>query len=75
MENFICNRKEWILKENESYWIIKENGEIANYFWANTKEDIKLFEYGNIFKSQRQAEKAREGIKLVFLKYNKSTYY
>ena len=69
--NFLYSRTEWKPKENEEYWIIKEDGEIIDYLWVGTEEEKARLEFGNAFKSFRQAEKAREEIKSILYRFNK----
>ena len=54
-------------KHMERYWYITDGGRITDSVWGDTTNDQDRYEYGNIYRSDREAMSARNKMK-SFLK-------
>ena len=57
--------KVWKPKSKELYWYISPSGNLNNSIFSDYRTDIKQFEIGNIYKTEEEAEFARD--KQIFL--------
>lgn len=53
----------WKPKKGESYWFIGHHGLINDYIWGSNFTDIQLFDFGNCFRTRKEAEVMAEKIK------------
>lgn len=51
---------EYPFENHEDYWVLYQDGGINDNIWTNYGIDTKRYEQGNIFKTQREAERERD---------------
>lgn len=56
--------KRWRAKENELYWFISPNGVAYHTMELNDSSDRRSYEIGNYFRTEEEAEKMVEKIKI-----------
>ena len=61
----------WKPKFDEAYYCIFANGNIDKTVWRNIPTDNNLFERGNCFKTEEEAESAAEKVKALLLSLHK----
>ena len=50
----------YIPEIDQKYWCIDLNGFIIEYCWVGNKFDKAVLDYGNVYKTREEAEKARD---------------
>ena len=61
----VKERKVWKPKPTELYWYITPSGILNEVIFTDAESDIRQFELGNMYKTQQEAEFARD--KQIFL--------
>ena len=56
---------EYSFRENEQYWLVKENGGIEQTLWNDMSYDKKRYNQGNIFKTEQEAVQERDKRELL----------
>ncbi len=55
--------KKWRAEKGGQYWIVDPTGEIGNLTDTRTLVDDVIYNFGNYFQTQKEAEEARERIR------------
>jgi hypothetical protein len=63
----------WKPEYGETYYYVWTTGHTASTFWTNTISDKNLFERGNCFRTEKEAESAAEKIKALLLSLHDTT--
>ena len=66
-------RDRWMPKNGERYFLLLGNGTAQRFQWQGTEFDHDTWKFGNCFKTSRDAERAREAVK-VLLNYLRIEY-
>jgi hypothetical protein len=61
----------WKPANRESYFLILGDGDIKSFQWHGTSLDQEIWNFGNCFRSRKDAERARDALKELLMNFHK----
>jgi len=65
----------WRPSRGAAYWYINDTGLIDSKRWEGEHFDIGRWDIGNVFRTQQEAEQARDGMQEYFANFHKEHGY
>ena len=72
LSEFIIEDKFWLPKENEKYYFVHHFGGVDYYHNGDSKEDINIMNFQQVYRTKEEAEFARD--KAVFLEFMRKEF-
>jgi len=63
----------WKPKNGENFFYVSDVASIYSSTWSGDWEDVRRYDMGNIFRSKKEAEQARDKVKELLLSLHKDT--
>ena len=71
-QNYQAQAEYWKPTNREQYFMILGDGEIKSLQWNETIFDEAVWDFGNCFRSRKDAEQARDGMKEYLANFHRS---
>jgi hypothetical protein len=65
--------EQWRPSLGSEYWYVNDAGLVDNNRWDGDRFDAGRWDMGNIFRTQQEAEQARDGIKEYLRRFHKTS--
>ena len=65
----------WKPEQGERYFFVGDNGFVNFTYWDSEEVDHDYYNFGNVFQTEEEAEKALEMVKALLLSFHKDNIY